>query len=209
MALFRIQKNLFFEYFILTVIIASSIMIAFDNPLDDSKLKDLLVKADVGLTAIFIFEMVIKVLARGFLFCGPNSYIIDSWNKIDFTIVISSIIDLFLRGDSDFKIVKLFRLLRVIKPIRLISRNDGLKIALRTLMKSAPNLIQLMMILFVFFVLFGIFMVNVVKGQFYSCFTRNIANFKDSEVKTKWDCLDYGGVWDTRKRNFDSFLQSI
>lgn len=130
---------MFFEYFILLVVIASSIIIAYDNPLNDSPIKSAMYEIDVATTSIFVAEMLIKVIAKGFLFCGPGSYIRDKWNVIDFLICITSVLDLMLTN-ADLDFVKFIRLLRAIKPFRVIGRNEGLKVALRTLMKSAPAL---------------------------------------------------------------------
>ena len=86
---------------------------------------------------------------------------------MDFFIVLVSVMSYF--ASDVLKIFKVFRLLRTIKPLKLVSKNDGLKIALKTMLKAAPNLLQLMIILFIFFVLCGVFMVNVLKGTFHDC----------------------------------------
>lgn len=183
----------------------SSILIAFDNPLSDSKIKKVLDDLDIGLTCVFTFEMIVKIIAKGFLFCGRHSYFRQPWNILDLFICFSSIISYF--GSGKLHIIKLFRLLRAIKPLRLISRNEGLRLALKTMMKAAPSLLQLMLILFIFFVLFGIFMVNVMKGSFHTCRLQGVGTLE--EVIHKWDCLNFGGVWDMSQRHFDRFLTSI
>ena len=165
--LYKISVNLWFEYFILLVVLISSILIAWDNPLASSDMKGFLLKIDYGITAIFTIEMVIKIIAQGFIFCGPKSYFLSIWNKMDFFIVLVSVMSYF--ASDVLKIFKVFRLLRTIKPLKLVSKNDGLKIALKTMLKAAPNLLQLMIILFIFFVLCGVFMVNVLKGTFHDC----------------------------------------
>lgn len=43
------------------------------------------------ITMIFILEFVIKIIARGFIF-GKNCYIEDSWNKLDFIVVVTGFI---------------------------------------------------------------------------------------------------------------------
>ena len=129
------------------------------------------------------------------------------WNDLDFLIVISSLTTYI--GDEKFKIIKLLRLLKAIKPLRLISRNDGLKIALRTVMRATPSLLHTMLILFIFFILSGIFMCNMFKGTFYKCHRDPIAHEFVNSIITKIDCLNYGGVWDERINNFDDFVTSI
>ena len=64
---------------------------ALETPLpekDDSNLNDDLDQAEVVFTVLFTLEAVIKIIALGFITCGPNSYIRDIWNQLDFFIVI-------------------------------------------------------------------------------------------------------------------------
>lgn len=58
-----------------------------------------------------------KIVAKG-LIIGQNAYLKDSWSKLDFFIVITAIIDMFV--PVDLSILKIFRILR---PLRIISRN--------------------------------------------------------------------------------------
>jgi hypothetical protein len=44
------------------------------------------------MTILFVLEMIVKVIALGFMFNGRNSYIKNGWNQLDFIIVIASII---------------------------------------------------------------------------------------------------------------------
>ena len=43
-------------------------------------------------TSIFILEMILKIIAFGFFF-DMNSYLYDSWCRLDFVIVLFSILD--------------------------------------------------------------------------------------------------------------------
>jgi hypothetical protein len=82
-----------FDPFILVCIVLSTILLTLENPLDDPKGQkaDILYQIDLVVTIIFILECALKVLTFGFLFCGPDSYIKNPWNVIDFTIVIFSV----------------------------------------------------------------------------------------------------------------------
>jgi hypothetical protein len=52
-----------------------------------------------------------------------NSYLRDYWNILDFFIVITSILD-YILSNSSFPDLKVLRLLRTLRPLRFISRND-------------------------------------------------------------------------------------
>ena len=100
-------------------------------------------------------------------------------------------------------------MLKVVRPLRIVSKNDGLKIAVKTLLAATPSLLHLMVILFIFFMLFGIFMVTILQGALHSCHLAPIAGQFHKMVVTRTDCINYGGIWDERVKNFDSFLYSI
>jgi hypothetical protein len=69
------------------------------------------VLVDLILTIIFTIEAILKIISLGFLFNGNESYLRNSWNIIDFTIVLISVsitIDIklildFISSDSNFK----------------------------------------------------------------------------------------------------------
>ena len=123
----------------------------------------------------------------------------------DFTIVALSLAS-FDTGNTtkNFEKVKVFRIMRVLRPLRLIARNEGLKLAINSLIFSIPFMLNLLLVCFIFFLMFGIFGVNFFKGTFYKCFDIDLSN-----VTTKWDCMDRGGNWVNEKINFDSILEAM
>jgi len=103
------------------------------------------------------------------------------------------------------KILKVLRLLRVLRPLRVIGKNEGLKLAVQTLIKAIPNLLNLIVVLLIFYLLFAIFCVSFMKGRFYHC-----SITKDTGViETKFDCLNYGGIWVNKLKNFDNVLNGM
>jgi hypothetical protein len=54
---------------------------------------------DYVFNAIFMIEFTIKVISLGFMI-DHNTYITDSWNKLDFLIVMFSIIDMANTGQD-------------------------------------------------------------------------------------------------------------
>lgn len=101
-------------------------------------------------------------------------------------------------------------MLRVLRPLRMISRNEGLKIAVISLINAIPQIINALVIALLFFVLFAIFATTYFKGRFFSCLTDNIEDIVDpSEIISKWDCLNVGGDWINSVLNFDNVLQSL
>lgn len=102
-------------------------MLAFESPLLDqhSQTMHMVNIAGVVCTIIFTLEALLEIIAFGFYFNGSKSYLRNGWNVLDFFIVVSSIFDLFFEGSSwlGFRVI---RILRILRPIRIISHNDGL-----------------------------------------------------------------------------------
>jgi hypothetical protein len=81
----------------MVLIIVSSISLALENPLNDpdSTLVLILKILDYTTTFIFTLEVIIKVMANGFILNGPTSYVHNGWNMIDLVIVITSLLAIF------------------------------------------------------------------------------------------------------------------
>lgn len=58
---------------------------------------------------------------------GKHAYLKDPFNVLDFIIVLFSILNWLLESQSDVSItwVKGFRALRALRPLRMVSKNDG------------------------------------------------------------------------------------
>ncbi len=80
-------------------------------------------------TTIFLLEMMVKVIATGFIINGPESYLRFGYNVVDFIIVLASVISLFpLNVHLD--ILKIMRTVRLLRPLRVISRSTSLKLSI-------------------------------------------------------------------------------
>lgn len=149
------------------------------------------------MTALFICEMFTKIFAFGFIFCGKQSYIRDAWNILDFIIVLSATISVvFININLGF--IKSLRVMRVLRPLRLLSRHRGLKLAISALFNSLPNITNLLLIVMFFIFMLAILCTTLFAGQFWYCTTDHL-NMDDYMIKNgivnRYDCLLYGGEW--------------
>ena len=127
---------------------------------------------------------------------------------IDFIIVAFSLVSVFSLG-GDLKFIKVFRMIRVLRPLRVISRNEGLKIAVQSLLNAIPDVFNVLVISGLFFTLFGIFGTNYFKGRFSYCLLDNVGAQLQESLKTKWECLNSGGEWLNHDSTFDNVFRSI
>ena len=82
-------------------------------------------KLDIVFTAFFTFESFAKALSLGFCL-HKYSYLRETWNQLDFFIVVTSLIDISF-ANVDLPIIKILRLLRILRPLRFISHNSSMK----------------------------------------------------------------------------------
>ena len=159
-----------FDSVILGFIVISSIALAIDSPLlnPESTFAISLVYMDYALTAIFSIEMMLKVIALGF-WMDEGSYLRNSWNILDFIVVVISITSTFSSSNSDLKALRSLRALRGLRPLRVINRAPGLKVVVNTMFASFPDVMNVAAFCFIFFLIFSIFGVNYFKGTMRSC----------------------------------------
>uniref|UniRef100_A0A2K5IJG6 Ion transport domain-containing protein n=1 Tax=Colobus angolensis palliatus TaxID=336983 RepID=A0A2K5IJG6_COLAP len=130
-------------------------------------------------TAIFVAEMMVKVVALGLL-SGEHAYLQSSWNLLDGLLVLVSLVDIVVAMASagGAKILGVLRVLRLLRTLRVISRAPGLKLVVETLISSLRPIGNIVLICCAFFIIFGILGVQLFKGKFYYCEdgdTRNIS----------------------------------
>jgi len=94
----------------------------------------------------------------------------QNWNILDFIIVVFSLTPLILeKVDQDFKYTAVFRVIKLLKPFRMISRSESLKVALISLFKSMSKINSVIAISFMFFTLLSIIAINQFKGSYNFC----------------------------------------
>lgn len=96
--------------------------------------------------------MVFKVAALGFIL-NKGSYMRDSWNLLDFVIIMSGYIGMVLGGGANLSVLRSFR---IIRPLRTISSVEGLRVIVSALVAALPLLRDTILVLLFFFVIFAI-----------------------------------------------------
>lgn len=162
------------------------------------------------MTTIFGLEIIIKIIAYGFLFNGPKSFMRDVWSILDFTIVGIAIVS--LGGDSDLGVFKILRMGKLLRPLRVLSRNEGLKVSIQALFVSIPAMLRLMLIVMLFYVIFSVMGINLLKGQIQHCDMTAVSLSVEQQIaliKDNFDCENYGGEWASYYKNFDTLPTAL
>jgi len=170
-----------FEIFIVVIILLSCIILSIDTPLNNpnTTLARTLGVIDIIFSVVFIVEATLKILALGFIrnnYQGVNAYILNGWNLLDFMVVVMSVIDIYfthiVSGSSNAENLSSFKSLRAIRalrPLRMVSRSEGLKIAIQALFASVPAMGNVIIICLLFLLIFAILGVNFFIGAYYYC----------------------------------------
>lgn len=72
-------------------------------------------------------------------------------------------------GNKNYSLVKVFRILRVIRPLRIINRNEGLKLSIHTLFKALPGILNVILVSLLIYLIFGVIGINYFKGSYFYC----------------------------------------
>ena len=153
-----ISMSKYFENFIMWMIGLNSMLLFLDTPVLDDQYQKKTISFTLTLIAIiFIAEAVIKIIAQGFVF-GKKAYLKEGFNQLDFVLVSLSIINWIIvsQSDNDISFIRSFRALRALKPLRVVSKNEGIKIVVDSLVKSIPSLLNVVIIILLFLSIFAI-----------------------------------------------------
>lgn len=88
MVCLKIISTKAFETFTICVIVANSAVMVVDDPAAEDP-DPIFTQLDDVFNLLYFLEMVLKVVGLGFVL-GEDAYLRDSWNILDFVIVVSA-----------------------------------------------------------------------------------------------------------------------
>jgi len=212
-ALGKFAENPYFDAFVYNLIGLNSLFLALEEPsLTLPYSISTIELAGNIVSLLFIVECVIKILVMG-LVRGKYTYLKDNYNKLDFFIVIFSIISFFLESAEtgiDISYLKALRALRALRPLKLVSKNEGMKLVVNSILASIPNLINVFLISILFYFVFGVIGLQILSGKVSYCLDENDP---ENELKAfefdKEPCLAAGYTWVLPKNNYNNVLGSM
>ena len=175
-----IASHLQFERAILFAIMISCILLMLDTPNPTYVIVSATAffYADFLFLLVFTFECVVKILGYGFY---SHQYVGDPWNIPDFVILMSMWLEFLQLATFSARAA---RILRVIRPLRLIKRNPGMRVILTAIGACIKPVTNTLVLWFAFQFIYGILGVNLFAGKFVSCFVDG----EDADVFGQLDC---------------------
>ncbi|CAF3279088.1 unnamed protein product [Rotaria socialis] len=200
-------EHRFFEWLIIGSILASSSTLALEdiNTRQQPIFHKILIVLDKVFTVIFTTELILKWFAYGI-----KVYFTNGWNWLDFFIVLVSVLGTLLDwlGVADVPAFKSMRTLRALRPLKALSRFEGIRVVVNALLGAIPAIFNVLLVCLVFWLIFSIMGVQLFGGRFYKCVysgTHDRVNLTEN-VTNKWDCLSKNFTWENSRVNFDNVL---
>ncbi|XP_011786426.1 PREDICTED: voltage-dependent L-type calcium channel subunit alpha-1C isoform X10 [Colobus angolensis palliatus] len=181
-----VVNSTYFEYLMFVLILLNTICLAMQHYGQSCLFKIAMNILNMLFTGLFTVEMILKLIAfkpKGY-FSDPwnvfdflivigsiidvilsetNHYFCDAWNTFDALIVVGSIVDIAItevnNAEENSRIsITFFRLFRVMRLVKLLSRGEGIRTLLWTFIKSfqaLPYVALLIVMLFFIYAVIG------------------------------------------------------
>jgi len=137
----------------------------------------------------------------GFLM-DENSYLRENWNKLDFFIVVASLVD-HVFTNVNLPVIKILRLLRTLRPLRFISHNNSVKTIVIALLESVGHILNVVIVVVIVWLMFAILGVNLFGGKMFYC------SIDKYILSTQKECETARGVWKRYDSNFDNVINAM
>jgi len=134
-----------------------------------------------------------------------KAFMKDFINVIDLITVISSILYFFqlnstTQGD-ELKSLRVLRGLGALRPIKLASKFQEMRVAVECLLMSIPAIVKMFIVGFFVFLAFGISGIHIFGGLLGTC--------ENPTFRTSEDCRNFGFIWTAEEINFDNINESL
>uniref|UniRef100_A0A8D0V3E8 Voltage-dependent L-type calcium channel subunit alpha n=1 Tax=Sus scrofa TaxID=9823 RepID=A0A8D0V3E8_PIG len=160
-----------FEYLMFLLILLNTVALAMQHYEQTAPFNYAMDILNMVFTGLFTVEMVLKIIAF-----KPKHYFTDAWNTFDALIVVGSVVDIASSEDSSRISITFFRLFRVMRLVKLLSKGEGIRTLLWTFIKSfqaLPYVALLIAMIFFIYAVIGMQMFGKVALQDGTQINRN------------------------------------
>uniref|UniRef100_A0A8C1SEN6 Voltage-dependent L-type calcium channel subunit alpha n=1 Tax=Cyprinus carpio TaxID=7962 RepID=A0A8C1SEN6_CYPCA len=174
-----VVNSTYFEYLMFTLILLNTICLAMQHHGQSQSFSKAMNILNMLFTGLFTVEMILKLIAF-----KPRHYFVDAWNTFDALIVVGSVVDIAItevnglqNTEDNARIsITFFRLFRVMRLVKLLSRGEGIRTLLWTFIKSfqaLPYVALLIVMLFFIYAVIGMQMFGKIALRDQSQINRN------------------------------------
>nr|XP_040580398.1 sodium channel protein 60E-like [Lepeophtheirus salmonis] len=167
------STNQYFDYVVMLTILINCIFLAMTKPIDE---------AEYIFLAIYSLEMVIKVVAKGFIL-NNYTYLRNPWNWLDFTVIFSGYLTSFIEMGN----LAGLRTFRVFRALKTVSIMPSLKTIINALLHSVKQLAEVMTLTIFCLMVFALFALQVYMGQLRNkCVKEYVPGLANTSNYTEW-----------------------
>lgn len=168
-----IIESTLFDMLIIIVILMNMIILSIGD--ENSTIE----KFNLFFLYTYTIECVLKIIGFG-LIVDHKSYLRDWWNILDFTIVITSWVDIYGKSSINLTSLRVIRILRVMRILRGVSSVEGMRIIIKSLFMAFRPLTNSLIVLVVFVSIFAIVGLQLWSGTFRNrCLNVDYGTFGD------------------------------
>ncbi|XP_058466071.1 sodium channel protein 60E isoform X1 [Malaya genurostris] len=155
-----LATNQFFDYFVMATILFNCIFLAMSETIEE---------AEYIFLAIYTSEMIIKMIAKGFIL-NKYTYLRNPWNWLDFVVITSGYATIAL-DVGNLAGLRTFRVLRALKTVSIM---PGLKTIINALLHSFKQLAEVMTLTIFCLMVFALFALQVYMGELRNKCVKNM-----------------------------------
>ena len=152
--------NSVFQLGIMGAILMNTVLLALEDP-SLSQQPDPYHSMEMVLLYVYTGEMLLKQTALG-LYSDSKTYFRDNWNLLDCLVVLAGWVDLYSQG-SGLNLSAL-RALRILRPLRSITRIQGMKLVFTSLLGSTRAILSSITLLLFFYLITSIAALQMFMG---------------------------------------------
>ncbi|XP_061500103.1 sodium channel protein 60E isoform X4 [Anopheles gambiae] len=167
-----LATNQFFDYFVMATILFNCIFLAMSETIEE---------AEYIFLAIYTSEMIIKMIAKGFIL-NKYTYLRNPWNWLDFVVITSGYATIAL-DVGNLAGLRTFRVLRALKTVSIM---PGLKTIINALLHSFKQLAEVMTLTIFCLMVFALFALQVYMGELRNKCVKNLPSDLTNVTHEDW-----------------------
>nr|BCR34228.1 sodium channel protein type 1 subunit alpha [Ciona intestinalis] len=202
----RVLVHSLFNSIIMVTILVNCIFMTMDTT-DKDWVNDYVERVFLG---IYTFEMIVKLLSRGFIF-SSFTYMRDPWNLLDVSVIFAAYLDIVMAamatssGGSAQKIpgMAALRAFRVLRALKAISAIPGLKAIVSALIESVKALKDVMILTLFCLSVFALIGLQLFMGSLRQKCIKTWPPSYNETLMRAWNTQNYTNLTEPFVRNYD------
>lgn len=171
-----VMLSAFMYWFVIFLVFCNSVSGAIQHYRQPQWISDIISISDNLFLAFFFSEMCLKLYSL-----GPSLYFASKFNKFDFVVVISGLVNMALSKTKGINLgIPVLRQLRLMRLFKYTSYWGAMKNLVKSILDSMASILSLLVLLFLFLMIFALLGMQVFGGTFRgNGYPQSRTNFDD------------------------------